>query len=71
MYGLPRGDTCWGGRQQGGMRKLVFEQVRDSGEESLWIKPYSTDVLDLVLVIIYLDNFRISGKRIFAEQAHA
>ena len=52
------------------MRKLGFEQVRDSGEESLWIKRNGDDVLDTILVVIYSGKFQISGRREFAVKAH-
>ena len=49
---------------------MQFEEVRDCGEQSFWLKRHGQDVLNTVLVIIYSDNFQISGRRRYAVPVH-
>lgn len=73
LYGLPRGDTCWGGKQQTGLRTLKMEQVKDVGEESFWLgRPEDNDeVLNTTMVSVYTDNFQVSGRRRYAILWHS
>jgi hypothetical protein len=70
LYGLQRGDTCWGGRSQRGMKTMKYRQIIDSGEQSMWCKDFSHDVLDTVVVGIYSDNYNIAGRAVLCIRCH-
>lgn len=70
IYGLPRGDTAWGGLARNEMKNMQFEKVQDTGEDSLWIRRWSEDVLDTTCVSVYADNFHITGRSNGAVRSH-
>ena len=72
LYGLPRSGADWGEKARQCLEdELLCERVLDTGEESVYMYRYDENIIDsLVLIVLYVDDFAITGKQVNAELMH-
>lgn len=76
LYGMQRGDVDWGSRARSTMIFVGCVHVMDLGEDSFYLWWPSQAEIDLgatphaVFVVLYADDFMISGNRVAACTIH-
>lgn len=67
LYGLPRAGLDWGMEARQRLDSSGFKHVRDTGEDSVFIKEYADGVR--IVVVLYTDDLLVAGSGKRALQA--